>query len=93
MHTYSRPVLFPIDKRLLKLSVLSHYIITVLFFITSVEAETIQTIQKEYFSWRMENEPEYGTYLGRYAFNDRVYSYNISMFEVRRVSMPGFAQL
>lgn len=27
MHTYSRPVLFPIDKRLLKLSVLSHYIV------------------------------------------------------------------
>ncbi|XP_052706617.1 uncharacterized protein LOC128182049 isoform X2 [Crassostrea angulata] len=52
--------------------------------IGNVEAETIQTIQKDYFSWRMENEPEYGTYIGRYAFNDRVYSYNISMFEVRR---------
>nr|XP_019921825.2 uncharacterized protein LOC109617068 [Crassostrea gigas] len=50
----------------------------------NVEADTIQTIQKDYFSWRMENEPEYGTYIGRYAFNDRVYSYNISMFEVRR---------
>nr|XP_022337537.1 uncharacterized protein LOC111133419 [Crassostrea virginica] len=55
-----------------------------LLLLGNAGADTIQSIQKEYFSWRMENEPEYGTYLGRYAFNDRIYSYNVSMFEVRK---------
>ncbi|XP_048747204.2 uncharacterized protein LOC125659548 [Ostrea edulis] len=54
------------------------------------EADTIQKIQKEYWSWRMENEPEYGTYIGMYAFNDRVYSYNTSMFEIRKNKTQGF---
>ncbi|XP_061194802.1 uncharacterized protein LOC133202967 [Saccostrea echinata] len=52
--------------------------------------DTIQKIQKEYWSWRMENEPEYGTYIGLYANNDRVYSYDISMFEVRKNKTQGF---
>ncbi|XP_069104118.1 uncharacterized protein [Argopecten irradians] len=47
-------------------------------------------LEKEFWSWRMKDSPAYSTYLGYYGYNDRLRSYNTSIFDTRKDDIVAF---
>ncbi|XP_069103550.1 uncharacterized protein [Argopecten irradians] len=69
---------------------------TVLFgFVTLATAvtgqySTVTNLEKEFWMWRMEDSPTYSTYLSYYDYNDRLRSYNTSIFDKRKGDIEAF---
>ncbi|XP_033759880.1 uncharacterized protein LOC117342027 [Pecten maximus] len=51
---------------------------------------TVASLEKEFWTWRMADSPVYATYLGYYAYNDRLRSFNMSAFDSRKSDIEDF---
>lgn len=68
-------------------------IITCLYLVTVVGAQstiTVESIQNDYWKWRLMESPEYSTFLGYYEYNDILRSYNVSKFLERKNAVEEF---
>ncbi|XP_033759881.1 uncharacterized protein LOC117342028 [Pecten maximus] len=52
--------------------------------IVTGQYSNVTSLEKEFWAWRMKDSPVYATYLGYYAYNDRLRSYNMSIFDTRK---------
>ncbi|XP_033759490.1 uncharacterized protein LOC117341737 [Pecten maximus] len=51
----------------------------------------VTSLEKEFWAWRIADSPEYATFLGYYAYNDRLRSYNMSIFDTRKSKVEEFS--
>ncbi|XP_069104679.1 uncharacterized protein [Argopecten irradians] len=51
---------------------------------------TVTSLEKEFWMWKMEDSPAYATNLDYYDFNDRLRSYNTSIFGKRKGDIEAF---
>ncbi|XP_060588530.1 uncharacterized protein LOC132743946 [Ruditapes philippinarum] len=56
----------------------------------NTEADSLEKIMSEFWSWRMKNSPEFSTTLQMYKYNDQLNSYAYDKFETDRVGAQGF---
>ncbi|KAL3846519.1 hypothetical protein ACJMK2_017499 [Sinanodonta woodiana] len=50
------------------------------------------SIVEDYWSWRLENAPEFSTQIGVNTFNDKLQSFGLDMFDSRKTKVEGFVQ-
>lgn len=61
--------------------------------ITTVDGQyvpTIESIQEEYWQWRLKDSPEYSTFLGYYEYNDLLRSYSVQNFMQKKDRVQQF---
>ncbi|OWF47190.1 hypothetical protein KP79_PYT20387 [Mizuhopecten yessoensis] len=51
---------------------------------------TVTSLEKEFWTWRMADSPNYATYLGYHDYNDRLRSFNMSIFDKRKNDIEAF---
>ncbi|XP_046350526.1 uncharacterized protein LOC124131352 isoform X1 [Haliotis rufescens] len=57
-----------------------------------VKGESLRLIEDDFWQWRLEQAPEFASSVGITTYNDKLASYNVSVFESRRMVVEGFLE-